>query len=452
LLALLSGKGETGIIMDGDQRFSGSAMEPSGYFDRDEEIERTCDLVDKLRGRPIYIETYGCRYNFGDTAKLVEILQHYGATIVENPDKAEVIIVNTCTVVGPTERRVLRRLAGFRDRDLYITGCMSKVQREAILAICSPTIILPEIIHELYRSVGTVIKGGVGIVQLARGCNGKCTYCITRVARGPLKSFTEEEILTQVKAFIQAGTCEIQLTAQDVSAWGGDTGHTLPELLATLDKIPGRHRFRVGMMNPATVKGQTRELVDAFSGDHIFKFIHLPVQSGSDNVLTRMGRDYTVTEFEEIISSFRKRYPGITFATDMMVGFYGETEADFTKSLDLIRRARPAKVNVTRYSRRPFTPLTWERDYPDYVKKVRSRIMNSVAEAMYTSINAVQLGKTVPFMVTETLRKGSVMARSPEYTGIVLREELPVGFLGKAVLKQDRKYFFIGERVCQNYQ
>jgi tRNA A37 methylthiotransferase MiaB len=201
------------------------------------------------------------------------------------------------------------------------------------------------------------------------------------------------------------------------------------------------------MMNPATVKGQTRELVEAFSGDHIFRFIHLPVQSGSDAVLARMGRGYTVAEYQEIIRSFRKRYPEITVATDMIVGFCGETATDFSSSLDLIRRVMPAKVNVTRYSRRPFTPIAREKDYPDHVKKDRSRSMNALAEEVYTSLNAVQIGRTVPFLVTESLRKGSVMVRSPEYTGIVLREDLPVGFRGKAVLREDRKYFFIGERV-----
>jgi len=422
-------------------------MEPAGSGDRTKGTGKARDFPDALYGRSVFIETYGCRYNFGDTAKLVEILVHHGGRIVEDPDEAEAVIINTCTVIGSTERRMLRLLAEFRNRDLYVTGCMPGVQRDAILAVCSPTIIPPETIHDHYRSVGTVTPGGIGIVQLAQGCAGNCTYCITRFARGPLKSFPEEEILAQVRAFVQAGTCEIQLTAQDVSAWGMDIGCTLPELLVTLDEIPGRHRIRVGMMNPATVRVQTADLVDAFSGEHIFTFIHLPVQSGSDTILTRMGRGYTVAEFEEIVRSFRKRYPGITVATDMIVGFCGETPADFSDSLDLIRRVKPAKVNVTRYSRRPFTPLAKAKDYPDHVKKDRSRIMNVVTEEVYASLNAAQIGKTIPFTVTETLRKGSVMARSPEYTGIVIRENLPVGLSGQAILRQDRKYFFIGERV-----
>lgn len=424
-----------------------SDMEPSGAGERHEELRRVQDLLDALRGRSVFIETYGCRYNFGDTAKLVEILRYSGGTIVETPDEADAIIVNTCTVVGPTERRMLRRLAAIRDRDLYVTGCMPGVQREAILAVCSPTIIHPETIHDLYHFVGTVASGGVGIVQLAKGCAGNCTYCITRLARGPLKSYPREEILRQVRMFVKAGAYEIQLTAQDVSSWGLDTGQSLPELITILDKIPGNHRIRVGMMNPATVKGQTFDLVDAFSGDHIYKFIHLPVQSGSDTVLAQMGRGYTFAEFEEIIRLFRKRYPKITVATDMIVGFCGETLTDFSASLDLIRRVKPAKVNVTRYSQRPFTPLAREKDYPDHIKKDRSRTMNAVAEDIYASLNAAQLGTIVPFMVTETLRKGSVMARSPEYTGIVIREDLPFGFAGDAVLTKDRKYYFIGKRV-----
>ena len=422
-------------------------MEPAGADNQDVDPIIAQELPEALRGCSVYIETFGCQYNFGDTAKLVEILQHYNSTIVEDSNDATAIIINTCTVVGQTERRMLRRLAAFRDHDLFVTGCMVNVQREAILAVCSPTIIKPETIHNAYRSLGTVAGGCVGIVQLAQGCAGRCTYCITRFARGPLKSFTEEEILAQVRAFVQADTIEIHLTAQDVSAWGMDTGQSLPELLISLDRIPGNHRIRIGMMNPATVKGQMHELIDAFSGDHIFRFIHLPVQSGSDAVLARMGRGYTVAEFEEIVRSFRKRYHGITVATDIIVGFCHETEADFSASLDLIRRVKPAKVNVTRYSRRPFTPVAREKDYPDAVKKDRSRILNSVAEEVYTSLNAVQLRKTLPFIVTETLRKGSVMARSPEYTGIVIREDLPVGFSGEAILRQDRKYFFIGERI-----
>lgn len=400
-----------------------------------------------LAGKRVYIETYGCRYNFGDTANLVEVLKHNGSTLVNTAGEAEAVILNTCTVVGPTERRMLRRLAQLREKNLFVTGCMPMVQREAISVVCTPNFIPPDAIRAVYRSVGTVEGGGVGIVQIARGCLGKCTYCITRTARGELKSFPASEIRQKVQAFIHAGTMEIQLTAQDTGAWGRDMCRTLPELLHECCELSGQYMIRVGMMNPATVKGILQPLVDAFASDHIFKFVHLPVQSGSDRILRRMGRGYTVEDFKTIVAAFRKKYPDISIATDMIVGFPGETEEDFSMSVSLIDCLRPNKVNVTRYSPRPFTGAMQEKDFPDEVKKERSRILNARAEHVYTAINAPWLTRVVPFVVTETIRPGSVFARTPFYTGVVLNEALPLGYTGQAILKVDRKYFFIGERL-----
>jgi len=403
--------------------------------------------LEGLNGRRVYIETYGCRYNFGDTAKLIEILKALGCTFAGSAEDAEAVIINTCTVVGPSERRMLRRLSNLRNCNLYVTGCMPSVQQDAIHAVCTPMIIPHESIHDLYSEVGTITPDGAGIVQIAQGCMGQCTYCITRFARGPLKSFPEPEILTQVRAHAEAGTAEIQITAQDVSAWGKDCGKSLDGLLARISEIPGRYRVRVGMMNPATVKDHLDKIADALSHDPIFRFIHLPVQSGSDSVLERMRRGYTVAEFEEIVAVFRRKIPDITLMTDMIVGFPGETEEDFSRSLELIDRVLPNKVNITRYSPRPLTGPFPDKEFPDSVKKDRSRIMQARAEALYFRINQPYLNTEVPFMVTETIRAGSVMARTPTYTGVVINEELPVGYEGRAILKKDRRYFFIGSRV-----
>ena len=408
---------------------------------------KVTDALEKLRNRCVYIETYGCRYNFGDSVKLIEILKHQGSTIVGSADEADVVIINTCTVVGATERRMLRRLSQFRDYNLVVTGCMPAVQREAIFAVCTPEIIQSDVIRDAYRTINSVPGGGVAIVQVAQGCSGRCSYCLTRVARGPLKSCTVDEILAEITAHIKAGTPEIQITAQDVSSWGRDTGASLPALLNVVNSLPGQFMIRVGMMNPATVREILDYLVDAFASVHMFKFLHLPVQSGSDRILERMGRAYTVADFEEIVKAFRTRYPEITLVTDMIVGFCGETEQDFSASLALIDRLRPNKVNITRYSPRPFTPLSSEKDPPDWVKKDRSRSMNAHAEKIYSSVNKGYLEQNVPFVVTETVKQGSVMARSPNYVGIVINEELPVGFTGRVILKKDRKYFFLGQRV-----
>lgn len=407
------------------------------------------DVIASLANKRVYIETYGCSYNFGDTANLVEVLKHYQSTLVATPDDADAVIVNTCTVVGPTERRMLRRLSALREKALYVTGCMPLVQREAIFSVCSPVVISPDAVREAYRSVRTVAPHGTGIVQIAQGCLGQCTYCITRRARGPLESFPQEEIEQKVRAFVAAGACEIQLTAQDVSAYGRDTGTSLPTLISALSDIPGNYRIRVGMMNPATVLPVLDDLVDAFAGNRIFRFLHLPVQSGSDRILEKMGRGYTVQEFETIVAAFRARYPDISIATDFIVGFPGETKEDFSWSLALIGRIRPAKVNVTRYSKRPFTGPFAEKDFPDSVKKDRSRLLNAYAEEQYSRTNQPLVGTTVSCMVTEVLRPGSVMARTDTYTGVVIGEDLPVGSHHDVILTRDRHYFFMGHRVAK---
>ncbi len=402
---------------------------------------------EQLTCRRVYIETYGCRFNFGDTAKLVEVLTASGSTLVESPEEADAVIINTCTVVGPTERRMLRRLSFFCDRDLYVTGCMPEIQRAAIFSVCTPTIIPAEEIREAYRGLGTASCSSSGIVQLATGCAGRCTYCITRAARGRLKSFGAEEILGQVRASARGGVPEIQLTAQDVSSWGRDTKESFPDLLRSIGNNAGGSMVRVGMMNPATILGMLDELVDSFKSETIFKFAHIPVQSGSDEILARMKRGYAAADFERIVGAFRKRYPGFTFATDVIVGFPGETDEDFSQTRELIEKIRPNKVNVTRYSKRPFTDVFSDNDFPDSVKKDRSRALNAIAEKTYRTVNKPLIGTIMPFIVTEKIREGSVMARSPGYIGIVLNENLPLGFRGEAVLKKDRKYFFLGEQV-----
>jgi len=401
-------------------------------------------------GKRVYIETYGCRYNFGDTAKLKEFLQHQGCTVVQSEEDADAVFINTCTVVAATERRMLQRLSQFRNRDLYVTGCMAVVQREAIMAVCTPTFIPPQSIHDRFRDTGEEISDHEGIVQIAQGCVGHCTYCITRSARGALKSFREEEILGQTRAFATSGVAEIQLTAQDASAWGLDTGTSLPNLLRRVNSISGTFYIRVGMMNPATVINILDDLVDAFAQKTIFKFIHIPVQSGSDCILEDMGREYSCEDFEHIVAAFRKKFPDITLATDMIVGFPGETEDDFKESLNLINRVRPNKVNITRFSKRPHTRVFSMREIPDALKKERSRTTNAYAEQIYHAINAPMIDKNVPIIVTERIRKGSVLARTPSCLGIALHEDLPIGFTGHATIQKEHMYFFSGKRCVGN--
>jgi len=401
--------------------------------------------IEGLAGKKVYIESYGCTYNHADTQKLIQILLSLGCTILDSADDADAVVINTCTVIGATERRMLRRMQAFAKKELYVTGCMPLVQMKEIERVCTPLVISPEEISLAHGSPGILMPGSIGVVQVAKGCIGTCSYCITRSARGPLKSAPEGAILDAVRDLADRGAVEIQLTGQDVAAWGRDTGESFPDLLTKIAAIPGRFYLRVGMMNPATVLYNLSGLVDAWEHEKIFRFLHLPVQSGSDAVLARMQRGYRVADFVQIADAFRERYPEMMISSDFIVGFPGETDADFTRSLDLVRHARLAKVNITRYSQREGTAAALFPDFPDRIKKDRSRALLAVADAAYDRFNEAWIGRETTVVVTEQKARGSVVCRNPSYLNVIIPENLPIGTTGQAIILCNRRHYVIGK-------
>ncbi|MDN7025758.1 MiaB/RimO family radical SAM methylthiotransferase [Methanoculleus sp. FWC-SCC1] len=400
--------------------------------------------MEHLIEKRIYIESYGCTYNHADTQKLITLLEAQGCTRV-GPEEAEAVIINTCTVIGATERQMLRRLRAFADKELYVTGCMPLAQPDAVRSVCTARFIHPDTIRDRYGGVGTPAPGAVGIVQIASGCLGRCSYCITRLARGALCSASADAILDAVRTLAAGGAKEIQLTGQDVSAWGRDIGETLPDLLQRIDDIPGRFRLRLGMMNPATVLPILPDLARAYESEKVFQFLHLPVQSGSDAVLSRMSRGYRAADVLAIVSAFRERYPEMIISSDFIVGFPGETDTDFAASLKLLRQAAFAKVNITRYSRRPGTPAAAYKDLTDYVRKQRSRALLAEADRIYDDYHDRWLGRETPVVVTEQKVAGSVICRTPCYMNVVIKEDLPLGYEGRAVVTARKRHYVVGE-------
>lgn len=402
--------------------------------------------LEDLRGRRIYIESYGCTYNHADTRRLEAILEGLGCRLT-GPDEAETVIINTCTVIEATERKMLRRLATFADRDLYVTGCMPLVQEELIREVCAAQIIHQDEIHERSRGVGTPGAGSIGVVQVASGCVGRCSYCITRLARGQLKSASANEILDAVRQLAASGACEIQLTGQDVAAWGLGRGEALPDLLQDIADIPGRFAVRLGMMHPASVLRILEPLVDAYESDRIFQFLHLPVQSGSDSVLERMQRGYVAADVVKIVAAFRERYPDMMISSDFITGFPGETDDEFQQTLELLRRAAFVKVNITRYSRRPGTPAAALKDLPERIRKDRSRALLAEANRIYDAYNERWIGRETPVVATEKNAPGSTVCRNPCYLNVVVGGDLPSGFAGRAVITGNRRHYVIGTLV-----
>ena len=223
------------------------------------------------------------------------------------------------------------------------------------------------------------------------------------------------------------GAKEIKLTGQDTAAWGVDAGSSLPRLLAAITALPGDFRVRVGMADPLAVGPIVDELIDAYGSEKVFKFLHLPVQSGDDAILERMKREYTVEDFERIARRFRATFPELTLSTDVIVGFPGETEREVAATIELLKRVRPDIVNVTRFSPRKGTPAAAWKAPVGWRVKEWSRRVTAVKARIGKETNERFVGRAMRVLTTEPGTSGTTLARTDNYKQVVLPGELPIG-------------------------
>ncbi len=397
----------------------------------------------------IYAETYGCWLNKADTDILLQAFLSSGFVLVDRPDDADVILINTCAVRGDSEIRQLKRMrelySKFGDSKIYvIAGCLAKVRIAEIRKIFNQKCIIvdPNSIEYTEDIVQAVAKreyrifisddrpmkilpqympeihGHIYIVPVQVGCLCSCTFCVTRFARevkGKVKSYPIDIIVEHVKRAVQRGAREIYLTGQDVATYGFDKGYTLVELLERiLKEVEGIYFIRIGMSEPEAFMKIADQIIDIVKRDErVYKYFHLPVQSGSDKVLQLMRRKYTVSEYIELIQKIRKEIPECSIVTDMIVGFPGETEEDFQLSLKLIELLKFDKVHVARFSPRPYTEAAvMDNQVPDSEKKRRSKIMADVANKVALERNQMFVGKVL---------KGIVSTPEPKGEGCVVR-------------------------------
>jgi threonylcarbamoyladenosine tRNA methylthiotransferase CDKAL1 len=392
-----------------------------------------------------HIETYGCTSNHGNSHQAKEALISLGH-VLTSIEEADAIIVNTCAVTEKTERKILKRLRQLQGDRLIIAGCLPPAIPGSVEGICCRIklgLLNNSAAMQISDSFDYEISGQAfqkqrieampppdslcGIINIAEGCQGECSYCLVRRARGNLVSLEAEEIVRLARSMIQAGIVELQLAAQDTAAWGMDIGSSLPELLAELSKMPGRFMVRVGMMNPNTLQPILREMAHALESPKIYEFVHLPVQSGSDEILEKMRRGYTADSYLEMVRYLREKLPEMSFATDVIAGFPGETEEDFARTFKLMELTRPDKINITRYSQRPKTPASKLYDMPDRIKKDRSRKLAKLWQSIAGENNGLYLGKVVEVLVTERGRGKTMKARTRNYTGVVIENGHPLG-------------------------
>jgi MiaB-like tRNA modifying enzyme len=405
-----------------------------------------------------YIETYGCTANQGnskDAAAQLKALGHEACTIEE----ADAVIVNTCAVTAQTERKIVRRLKLLEGKRLVVAGCLSAAMPQSIKSIeCR------EILGLLNRSAAEKIANLFGeartpgnlrsdqrssadlcaVVNIAEGCNGKCSYCIVRKARGRLVSRDPEEVAGEVQRLAGQGMVELQISAQDTASYGLDRGTDLARLLERVSRVQGNFMLRVGMMNPNSALFIQEDLVRAFHSPKIYGFLHIPVQSGSDRILEKMERRYSARDFLEIAGRFRSSFPDVSIVTDVIVGFPGETDQDFQETMDLIERLQPDKVNVTRFSRRPGTTAARLYDMPDRIKKDRSREMTGAWLKIAAERNQRYEGEVLSALVTERGRDGTMKARAKNYQGIVVKGNPLLGSFIDVLVTTSNPFFLSG--------
>ncbi len=405
----------------------------------------------------VYFETYGCSASFSNSEIMQGILKSKGYEIVGDINDADVVVINTCIVKSPTEVKMWRRLKEFAalKKKVVVAGCMSEVYSNKIKELYpNYGIIGPRSLDKIEEVVKSVVdetpkifigkknfvKVGlprirknriVDIVQISDGCLGNCSYCSVKFAKGRLFSYSIESIIKDIKLSLKEGCKEIWITSQDNSAYGVDFSQSrkskLPQLLRKIGEIKGDFFVRVGMMNPEHIIPVVDELVDSFDSDKIFKFVHIPVQSGNNRVLSIMKRRYSVDDFKEIVKAFKKKFPKITVSTDIICGFPTETEEEFNDTLNLVKEVRPAVLNISRYWSRPLTEASKLKQVPGGEIKKRSKALTDLFDKISLEENEKWVGWKGKVIVDEIGRV--VIGRNFAYKPIILKS----GELGRVV-------------------
>jgi MiaB/RimO family radical SAM methylthiotransferase len=263
-----------------------------------------------------------------------------------------------------------------------------------------------------------------------------------------LRSYPLEGILEDISIAVNKGSKEIRLTSQDTASYGMDIGEMcLPSLIDRCCQLDGKFRIRIGMMNPRTAARNFDQLIDSYRNEKVYKFLHLPVQSGSDEILKKMNRPYKARDFVRLIKKFRKEFPDSTIATDIIVAFPSETKEQFEESCSLIRETKPDVVNITRFSSRPGTKAKKMRQIDTKIVKDRSRIMTEIVDDVSYEKNISRIGKSYEVLLLEK-KDGWTIGKAENYKSVFIKDEdnkYPIGDFLTVKIKDATTTHLIGE-------
>lgn len=396
----------------------------------------------------VFIDSYGCTFNKSDAQIMAGFLDDENIELVDSVEKSDVIIINTCYVKLPTENKIIYKIKklqqDFPNKKIIVSGCMVEIDPEKLDKIAPNCSWIGP--HQLDKTVKVVKKAYDGIldresgfskqskvnlkkitnnplihiVQICEGCIGNCTFCCTRFARGPINSYPIDNILKDIESSIKNGAKEIQLTAQDTAAFGFDTGEKLSTLIKKTTNIDGDFKIRVGMMHPKNALNDIDNLIEAINHEKVYKFIHLPIQSGSNKILNEMNRNHTVEQYIEIINKFKKKIPDITIATDIIVGYPTETTQDFNLTCELLEDIKPSLIHLSKYQHRKGAISSNLKEIPKNILKERSKYLSEIKNKITEEENKQMLGTIQEATVIEKGSKGGFIAKSNSYIPIIV--------------------------------
>ena len=398
----------------------------------------------------IFVEAYGCSASFADSEMISGLILNGGHTLVDNSSESDLNIVVTCSVKDATANKMIHRIKSLKSKPLVVAGCFPKAEKSTVEKFAENASLLgPNSLGKTLQVIDSTLNGRkqvsledsdlskvglpkvrlnpvVGIVEIASGCMSECTFCQTKLSKGDLSSYRLGDIVRQVQIEIKEGCKEVWLTSTDNGCYGFDIGTDLPSLVNAVVEIPDDFMIRVGMMNPMYMPRIKEALIESFNNDKVFKFLHIPVQSGSDKVLHDMKRGHTVNTFKEIVKRAKERFGDFTISTDVIVGFPSETEEDFQKTVNLLDETRPDVVNLSKYSARPGTEAAeWKQIDVAEIKR-RSKIIFEQINKISIENNKKWIGWTGKVLFDEKIDEG-IKGRNFAYKPVFVRNAVDIG-------------------------
>jgi tRNA-2-methylthio-N6-dimethylallyladenosine synthase len=421
--------------------------------------------------KKLYIQTYGCQMNQYDSERIAQVMGRSGYVQTDRIDAADLLLLNTCSVRDKAEQKVYSALGNWKEfkehRDgviIGVGGCVAQQEGDNLLKRVAHLDLvfgthsihkLPELVAEVessrarpvevtfYRDPAymedpdgrTKVNGAKAYVTIMQGCNKVCSFCIVPHVRGRELSRPSGKIVAEVESLVAQGVKEVMLLGQNVNSYGKFTAGELSfaELLRRIDAIEGLQRIRFTTSHPQDL---SPALIDAFAScSHLCEHLHLPVQSGSDSVLARMRRGYTCGEYLRRIAELRERCPNVALSTDVIVGFPGETDAEFNSTLELLQTVEYDEIFSFIYSPRPQTVAAkiYDDDIEANVKRERLRQVQTLQQGISLAKNRQRIGDTEEILVDgpSKLKNGQLMGRTR--TNRIVNISAPERLIGRLV-------------------